>query len=438
MKTSINEIETWKRKIDFDVSEEEIEIAFKEKLKEYKKDLRLPGFRRGKVPEPLIISRFGEAIKAEALEDFIKKAISKTIEENSLYPVSVPEVKDLKKEEGKGITFSVEFEVDPIIDIKDYKDLGIVPEPVEVKDEEVEEGLKSLQEQLATLEKIDKPIEKEDFVSVEYLKVIMDGKEMKDISSPKEPVQIGYTRSLEGFDESLIGHKCGDIFDVNVKIADNYVDKNMAGKNLTITLKVTGVMVKKVPEFNEEFLKKIGVNNIDELRQLIKNDIEYRKKEAAKVRAQEKAIDEIIKRNPFDVPPSKIQSSLEILYESYKKSNRREEMEDKETFFSKYRNIVERSFKRERIIETIAQKEGIKVSQKEVDDRILAMAGYYQVDFATLKNALRQKGETLKIRDEILQKKTLDFLIGEYNPHLEESKEEKNKTEEENKVSEKI
>ncbi|MCX7727207.1 MAG: trigger factor [Chitinispirillaceae bacterium] len=432
MKTSIHELETWKKKIDFDVPEEELERAFKEKLKEYKKELKLPGFRPGKVPEPLIINRYGDAIRAEALEDFIKKVVSETIEKNKLIPVSVPEVKDVKKEEGKGISFCVEFEVDPKIDIKDYKDLGIVLEKVEVSEEEVEAGLKELQERLATLEKVDRAIEKEDFVTVEYLKVIMDGQEMKEISSPKGPIQVGYTTSLEGFDESLLGHTTGDVFDVNVKVPDNYVEKKMAGKNLTITLKVTAVMIRKVPEFNEEFLNKMGVKSIDEIRKFIRDDIEYRKKEIVKEKAQEQAIDEIIKKNYFEVPPSRIQSALEYFYEDYKKSNKGSELDDKETFFTKHKSLVERIFKRERILNEIAHKEGIKVSQKEVDDRIASIAAYYQVDFATLKNTFRQKGETLRIRGEILQKKTLDFLIGEYNPQVDKNEvttEEKDKSE---------
>jgi trigger factor len=431
LKTTVSEPQSWQRVIAVEIPEPDVQKAFNEKLKHYRKDMKLPGFRPGKVPETLIRQRYGQSIKAEIIDDFLQNSFRDACKEHNIVPVAAPKVTDIKADDGAPLTFSVETEVDPAIDITGYQKLKVKVAPKKIKDGDVDSALQSTLDRLATYSDIDRPVKKGDFVKLEYVKVVIDGEERKDVTNPTYPVEVGGEGSLKDFHKGIIGHSAGETVDLIIKFPKDYSDAAAAGKTGEFTVKLISVQEKIIPEVNEELLKKLG-DFADEaaLREKIRADLEKEELNRAKEEAHHKAIDTLIKDNPFDVPPARIEQFIDYMYQEALKYKRPDQPEPaREEVAERYRETAIASIKRQRIIDFIADKERIKPTQTEVDAEITRIAAMYQQDFETLKQALRKNGTTVRIRDEIRERKTLDYLIGEFTPEATGEKEDSAKEE---------
>jgi trigger factor len=422
LKATVSEPESWKRIIDIEVPEQEINSAFEKKLNDLKRNIKLPGFRPGKVPPALIKQRFGPSIREEVIEELIQKSFKDACDQNNINPVSQPKIHDLKATEGEALSFSIETEVDPEIEIKDYNKLKIKTQPEEIKDSDVEESLRNLLERFAEFKDTERPAQKGDYVKLEYLKVLIDGNERTDISFPKYPVELGGENRIEDFDDGIIGHSADEIIDLKIKFPDEYADTQVAGKEGEFKIRILSVQQKSLPEVNEEFLQKIGdFKSEDELREQIRKNLQQEALRKAKEEAYDQAINTLIEKNSFDVPPARIEQFIDYVYnQTLQHQLPNTPALSREEFAERYKEVALRSIKRQRIIDYIANKENIKATSEEVDNEIRRLAEMYNYPFEPYKQQLRKNGSTLRIREELREEKTLDFLIGEYTPEKED------------------
>jgi trigger factor len=417
LKVTIKQPESWKRVVEIEVPKEDVDSAFGEKINDYRKKVALPGFRQGKVPLSLIKSRFGKSVFAETIDLLIQKNFEIVCKEHSIIPVSKSSISSLKGEEGTDISFIIETEVEPDIEIKGYEKLKIKASPRKIKDDDVEKTLNDLRERNAQFKEVNRSSEKGDFVTIEYEKVVVDGQERKDFKNPTYPIELGKGK-LKEFDKALIGRKAGDIFDVSLDFPIDFSESQIAGKEGRFLVKLSKVAEKTFPEFDAEFLNKLGgFKTIENLKEQVLKDLESQEKERAKNEAYNKAVDILIKDNPFEVPPSRIEGYIDHLLEEMSRYRRSSDpMPKREEVAEKYHDSAIRALKRFRIIDFIAEKERIKASQEEVDKEISAIAVSYNQPFDQVKRMFRQNGTTNRIREDIRERKTLDYLIGEYVP----------------------
>lgn len=412
MKSKVSEPESWKRVFEIEVPHEEVEKLFEEKLHKVKKDLSLDGFRPGKVPSPLIRQRYGEAIRADAVDDIVQKAFKEACTEKKIVPVSKGVVSNLKEEKGQPLSFSIEAEIDPAIEIKGYHKLGIKVSQKKIKAEDVDEAVKNLCERFAEFKNVERASKKGDYVRLEYQKVIIEGQERKDVKSPAYPVELGAEHRIKDFDKGLVGHTAGETVVIPVKFPADYTDKEVAGKKAEFTIKIISVQEKVLPPVSS-FIKQLGdFENEEALRADLLKRLEHDAHEQAKNDAYAKAIEALIKGNPFEVPPSRIETFFDYLMEQAKTERRQgEPLPSREDIDKRYRDVAIHTIKRQRIIDAIATKEKIAATQDEVDAEIKRLAERYKQPFDTFKQTLRQNGTTLRIREDIREQKTLDFLV---------------------------
>jgi trigger factor len=403
--------------MEIEVPKDEVDALYNEKIGTYKKKLTLPGFRPGKIPLSLVKSRFGKGVFAETIEDLIQKNFELACKEHNISPINKGKIDNLKAEEGADISFSIEAEVDPAVTIDGYEKLKIKVTPKKIKDDDVEKALEDIQERSAQFNDVDRPANKGDALSIEYVKVVVDGTERTDFKNPTYPLELGKGQ-IKDFDKGLVGHSAGETVELAIKFPKDFSNGQLSGKEGEFTVKIIKVSEKSLPEFTEEFLKKIGnFETLDALKEHVKNDLERQELEQAKNEAYNKAIDALIKENPFDVPPSRVEDYIDHLMEEmgrYRKAH--EELPSREETAKKYHESAVRALKRYRIIDCISTKEKIKASQEDVDKEIEKIATMYNQPFDQVKQAFRQNGTTNRIRADLREQKTLDFLIGEYAP----------------------
>jgi len=415
LKSTVSEPESWKRVIEVEVPAEEVAAAIDRKLGDYRRDARLPGFRQGKAPLSVIRQRAGETARAEVVEEMVREAYKMACDEHKIEPVSNALLTDMKNEEGEPLRFTLETEVDPPIEINGYDKLKIKPKPRKIKDSDVEENFKSLLERFVEFKDVDRPSKKGDFMRLEYRKVEIDGEERGDLRSynPDYPVEIGGEGVFKEFDKGLTGLSAGEEAEISVKFPKDYADANAAGKSGVFSVKVLSVQEKTLPEVNEEFLKRFGnFDTVDALKEEMLKGLEEEEETRARNEAHNEAVEAILKDNPFEVPPSKIETYIKMMLEDYAQSNGGQIVEPNEQMMDSFRVPAAAALKRIRVIDYVAEKEKIKATQEEVDREIALIAQRYGHEFDDLKQIFRKNGTTNRIRLEIRERKTLDFLIG--------------------------
>ncbi|MBD3322115.1 MAG: trigger factor [Chitinivibrionales bacterium] len=360
----------------------------------------------------MLKAKYGEAIRAEVIDNLIQRSYEEACRDHEIVPVSQAKVNKLAADEGSPIAFSIETEVDPEFTLKGYDKVKIKPSPKKIKKSDVDEAVANLRERLAEFRDVDRKAKKGDFVTIDYERVEIDGEEKPEVTSPQHPVEIGASQ-IKDFDKGLIGLAAGDVADITVRFPSGYGDSELAGKTGKLSVKVRKVQERILPEINEEFFKKIGdFSDEDALREEIRKDIQNRENERARNDACNKAIETLIDKNPFDVPPARIQQYIDhVLEQLQRQAGENNPVPSRNEIEDRYREMAVKTIKRYRIIDYIANEQKIKATQEEVDAEIRKIADQYGQPFETVKQALRRNGTTNRIRNDIRERKTLNTLI---------------------------
>jgi trigger factor len=420
LKVTVSEPESWKRVLEFELGADEVDVLYSEKVKAHKKDIKLPGFRLGKVPLDLIKTRYGQSIRIEAIDELIQKSYKEACESHKINPVSEAKISEMKAPEAGNVAFTIETEIDPPIEIKGYEKLKIKSPVKKIKPADVETAIGELQERMAEYKEVDRPSKKGDLATIEYLSVSIDGEVRTDFKNPTYPIEIGASK-LKEFDKELVGQMAGSTVEVTTKFPKDYGVADAAGKSGTFLVKINKIQEKILPEVDDAFAKKVAnVETVEAFRDMLRTDLEKQERDRAKNEAYNKAIETLVKNNPFEVPPARIERYIDMLMdEAQKYAKEGVPPQTREEITERYRESGIATIKRIRIVDFIAEKEKIKATQEEVDAQIVKIAEHYNQPFEEVKQSLRKNGQTNRIRDDIREQKTLDFLIGSFDPSEE-------------------
>ncbi|WP_457623841.1 trigger factor [Persephonella sp.] len=400
-------------------------------VKEIAKNANIPGFRKGHVPPAVVKARYKQAIKEEVARKFISEKLQSILEEQKLSPVS-PDISFGDVElSGNSLKLKVAFEVAPEFELKDYEGLEIEMIKHEVTDEDVEKAIENLLEQNATYESADKEIEKGDMIKIHYHIKADSGEEEED----EFEVPVGQGQLRPEIEEKLIGKKAGD--EVTVENVSLYNEKGEEFGKATVTVKVLEVKKKELPEFNDDFVKILNLGeNVEEAKNKIKESLENQIKEAKERELEQKIIDKLAEQYDFEVPQSLVRGELEFLLQEYLKQLENVGIKpNREMISAAAQGLEQTAIKNVRVmfvINKIAEKEGIKVEEEEINKEIENMASTYNTTAEQIRQYLEEKGLINNIAYTILKKKVIDFLKEKANI-VEMTKEEFEKKEKESK-----
>jgi len=264
-------------------------------LEKYQKLARLPGFRRGRVPQSILRQRFAEEIKSEVVEALVPRYFRQEAEKQGLQPVSQPRVTDLNVNEGEPLRFKAEFEVLPQIELPDYQSLRVERPDISVSDEEVSAALERLREQQATYTTVDeeRPLQDGDFAQV-----TLDGNPaesgdgQKPVHMDEVMVEIGGKSTVNEFSEHLRGARAAEERSFDVRYADDFSDERLAGKTLHYSLKVLSIKRKNVPDLDDSLAREVSQDfqTLDDLRKRIRESMEHEKRHEAEHRGKEQLL----------------------------------------------------------------------------------------------------------------------------------------------------
>jgi trigger factor len=410
--------ENTKREIQVEVPADEVTRETDVLIQKYQKLARLPGFRRGHVPASIIRQRFGEEIKSDVVESLVPRYFRQEAQKLGLMPVSQPRVTDLHIQQGEPLRFKASFEVLPEIKVEGYKELRAEKPEIIVTEQEVEEALKSLQEQHATFTTVEgRPLADGDFAQVS-----LDGKPKEGEGQPVHMdeilVEIGGKNTMPEFTEHLRGASAGEERSFDVSYPEDSQDKRLAGKNFTYTVRIHSIKQKNLPELNDAFAKELGeFADLDEVRKQIREGLESERKHAAEHAAKDKLVDELSKRNEFEIPEALIERQIDIRLERGLRALAAQGMkpEDlKKMDFARLRagqrDQAAQEVKSSLLLEKIAGEEKIEVSDEELNHEIESLAKQSKQTPEAIRARLTRDGALDRIRTRIRNEKTLNFL----------------------------
>ena len=440
---SIEDINATKKRLRIEIPSDVIEREIGGSLEKLRHSVKLPGFRPGKAPINLIEKRFGKDVEAEVLDKIIPEHLTNAIREADIKPVTMPildEEFEFKRNNPINLSFTVE--VLPKIENMEYENIKIKDIPFTVEEPDIEDTLKKLQDQKAIFEVADKEVEMDDLVTFEYLETEIVGEENNP--SVKEMIsKMGKEIFPYDMTEKVVGKKKGDIVEFTTTF-DETKSKELAGKTANIKVKVSEVKKKSLPALDDELAKDLGFANISELKEKIKEKIYSAKKEQIQKIQKAEIINKILEPIHFEVPETLLNRELEslmleknisgskqgkesldieteILQEtSEADSSEKEEKEDPE---AKLKHKALRNVQASIIIDSIGQKEGITVTDTEVNERISFLAQRLSATPEAIRNFYMYKQGSLEgLKHSIYEEKVMDLLLSKASIEREENK----------------
>jgi trigger factor len=413
--------ESVKREISVEIPAGEVARETELQVQRYQKSARLPGFRAGHVPASIIRQRFGEGIKSDVAEALIPKYFRREAEKQGLIPVSQPRVSDLQIHDGEPLRFKASFEVLPEIPVEGYKELRADKPEITVSDEEVEQGLNGVREQHATYTSV----EGRALAEGDFAQASMDGRPKDGGDANTKPVhmddvliEIGGKNTVPEFTQNLTGAAAGEERTFDVVYPQDASDERLAGKSFVYSVKINGIKQKSLPELNDDFARELGeFSSLDQVRKQIRENIQSEKRHSAEREAKDKLVNELVRRNDFEVPESLVDRQIDLRLERGLRAlaaqgMKMEDMKkmDLPRLRAGQREQALQDVKSSLLLDRIADLEKIQVSDNELNREIESLAKQSKQTSEAVRARLTQDGGLDRIRVRIRSEKTLDFL----------------------------
>lgn len=419
MKASVEEISSVKRKISVEIPEDQVVKEVDSFYKDLGKKAKIKGFRPGKVPRNILERYFKDYVKAEVIQKLIEESYPKALSETELQPVSPPAIDPGEFEGGKPFQYSAVIEIKPELKLEGYAGLKIEGKKEEVKDEEVEQRLKALQNLHANLNTISeaRPIQTGDYVIVDY-EAKVGGKPLEGGKAIDFTVEVGSGQFIPTFEEKLIGLRPEEEKEIEVSFPADYGYQKWAGKTISFHVKIKEIKAKILPPLDDEFAKDLGdYSSLEELKAKLKGEVEKEKALALEKQLRDQVVDQLLEANPFEVPESLVEEQAKAMVSDTKLRLAAQGVVLKNLGVSEeklqgdYRAMAQKQVKAFLILEKIASQEGIVVTDEEADNRLKEMSERTHQPFDAVKRYYEKNGLLPEVKAGILRDKTLTFLL---------------------------
>lgn len=392
-----------------------LDLSFKNK----KKDIKVDGFRKGAVPKDIYISKFGiETLFADAIDACLNDSFKKVMDENKLTPAIEPTV-DVTHICENDVTFKFTIIEKPEVKLGDYKNLKVKKDSPKVSKEEITAEIKSLQEKYADVVEITDGVIEDGGTAVINFKGIVEGKELEGGSGENYPLEIGSGSFIPGFESALIGMKIGEEKVIKLKFPEDYVE-DLKNKEVEFTVKVIGIKKRVLPKLNEEFYKDLGYENVKTENEL-ENEISKHLMEHKISESENKYIDELLKAAivniEVDINQEIIDDEVTRILNQYSSQlesqglNLEQYLEFTKSKIEDLKKMMEpeaiNRIKSRYLLEEIAKKENIEITDKEIKEETKIMAETYGT---TEEELLKMVGSTEMIGYDLKMRKAIEIL----------------------------
>jgi trigger factor len=395
------------------------------RLQQLGKDLRLPGFRPGKVPAAIVKARYGAAVSGEVLEETVNETTRQVITDRGLRPAVQPKIDLLNFADGTDLEYKIDVEILPEIPMPDFAAIELEREKATPGDAEVDEFLETLRGRLASLEEVNevRPSVKGDVLVVDF-----EGRLKNEDGSLSEPfpggtatdapVELGGGTFIPGFAEQIEGLSAGESKTIEVTFPADYGSANLAGKPAVFAVTAKGLKKRSLPDLDDELAKKLGMDDLGTLKGRVTENLQREYDSLARMKVKRALLDKLAEQASFTVPEGMVSSEFDQIWqrvEADMKAGRLDEDDkgkDEATLKTEYRAIAERRIRLGLLLSEIGRTNNIQVSNDELANAMRAEAGRYPGQEKQVLDYFRSNHQAVEsLRAPIFEEKVVDFVL---------------------------
>ncbi len=421
MSVQVENLEKSMAKLTVTVSAEDFENALQRAYQKQKKNISIPGFRKGKVPRQVIEKMYGAGVFYEdAANSILPGAYADAAKESGLDITSTPQIDVTQIEKGKDFIFTATVALKPDVVLGQYKGVEVPKPDRTVTDEDVEKALKEEQEKNArqiTVE--DGGAENGDSVVMDYEGKI-DGEPFEGGSAKNHTLVLGSGSFIPGFEDGLLGVKGGETRDVEVTFPEDYHAEELKGKKAVFTCKVERVTRKELPELDDEFAQEVSeFDTLDAYKADVRKNLETKKEEAARQEIKDNAVSKAAQNSTIEIPAPMIDTQADRMIDNFARRLQAQGMSmqqymqftgsDENMMREQVKPQAEIQIRNQLTLEKIAEAENIQVSDEEVDQEIEKMAKAYNMEPDKMKEIIGDE-EKENIRKDLADQKAMDLV----------------------------
>jgi trigger factor len=414
-----------------EVEAQQVDDTFNTITKDFQRQANLPGFRPGKAPRDMVLRKYEKDITDEVKRKLISDSYRKAVDEKKLEVVGYPDIEEIQFGRGQALQFAATIETAPEFEVPEYKGLTVKKEARKVTDEDVEKAIDALRQQQLDFKTVERPAQTGDIAVVNFTGT-SDGKPITEIAATAKGlteqknfwVEMESKSFIPGFADQLLGAKAGDKRTVNVDFPADFVTTELQGKKGVYEVEVAEVKEKVLPAVDDAFAKSFGAEDVQKLRDGVRRDLENELNYSQNRSVRNQLIGALMSRVNFDLPASSVEHEtrnvvFDLVRENQKRGVSRELIEqEKDKIYSAAAQNAKDRVKVSFLLQKIAEKENIKVSQEEVARRVQTMAAMYQIPPEKFIKDLQKRNGFVEIYDQLANEKVLEFL--QQNAKIEE------------------
>lgn len=417
MKVEVHELNSCARRMEIEIAPESVKKELDQAYRELAKKVVIRGFRKGKVPRPVLERYHRGSVEDEVMQKLIPSSFEQAIKDQGLRAVGQPKLDDIKLDEQKALRFTATVEVLPDIALQTYGGWELTKEIREITEADLDRELRELQDRHVSLVSIeeDRPVREDDYVLISF-EGFRNGEPVQGSKTENYALVVGSKSVVESLEQGLVGMHRGELRQIPVQFPQTYQNRSLAGQEVIFHVTVNEIKERVLPELNDEFAKEAGnVDALDELKAKIRSNLETFAEREARRALHEVVVTQLIEANPFELPPGMVEDETEALIADVQRQLRSQPQEAPPPLSDEIRQqLHDRAIvriRRELLIEEIAKREGITVEDSDVEADLKRVAERTEQRFEYLRRQMEQAGALESIRRNILADKVLDAVV---------------------------
>ena len=432
MKIEIEDVDSCNKKIKFVVPHQDYKKEVDKYYQKLGRQVKVPGFRKGKVPASLLEKQFGPDVKKEVLSNLISDRLNQAIAEKELRAIGQPHLLEVNAEEGTDISVSASLEVLPTVDIQDYSGMEMEMKVPRITDEEVDQTIETFRQRKAkTIEITDRPVEENDLIKVDFTSKMGD-QPFEGGTAQDQAIRVGSGQLIEGLDKGMVGMTIGETREIQVKVPEDYQGKEIAGKDVDFNVTLKGIQVQELPELNDDFACELDTEkkyeSLEDMKAKVRVELESYERDEAKKSAKKILADKLAEQNPVELPEGLIKEQVKFMSEQANKKQGKEtahdhghdhnhdhdhEEEVSPELIEKYKEPAVKALREELVLDQLSRDLELEVTPKELDQELQNMAQLLGGggNLQQMKKEWEKNGVLARLHSRMKRDKTLNSAL---------------------------
>jgi trigger factor len=413
MQVSVETTSNIERRMTIGVPAQEIDQAVQKRLQETARTVRLNGFRPGKVPMSVVKRRFGDSIRQEIVGEVMRDNYIKALQEQDVNPAGWPRFEPKTMEEGKDLEFVAIFEVLPEIELGDLSKVEVEKPVSEVTDKDIDTMIDNLRRQQATMKEVKRKSKNKDVVTIDF-KGSIDGEEFEGGSAEGHRLTLGSGQMIPGFEKGIVGGKAGEELEIDVEFPADYHNEDLAGKPAKFAITIHKVEEPQLPELNEEFFQKFGIEAEDEaaFREEVKKNMERELKQAVSNKVKNDVVEGLLATTELEIPSALVDQEIDRLrQDAVQRFGGQVDFQQlpKEIFEDQAKRRVKTGL----LFQEVVKKNDLKADDAKVEEKIQEIASTYEQPDEVIAHFSSNPDQKAQVESSVLEDAVVDHVLAQ-------------------------